>query len=95
MAAQGAARAAKVKQVVSQERFAAAWTTHPFNSGYFMCVRLKGADPEAVRKILLEEYSTGIIAASGLIRVAFSATPYDLLDDLFANIYAATKKAQG
>ena len=30
------ARAAKVKQVLAQERFASVWTPYPFNSGYFM-----------------------------------------------------------
>ena len=67
------ARAAKVKEVLSQERYAAAWTPYPFNSGYFMCVRLNGLDAEAFRLRLLEEYGIGVIAAGGSdIRVAFS-----------------------
>lgn len=61
----------------------------PFNSGYFMCVRPKGVAPEAVRQRLLTAYDTGVIATGDLIRVAFSSTPGALLDDLFANLYAA------
>ena len=65
----------------------------PFNSGYFMCVRVQ-ADPETVRQILLRDYSTGLIAASGVIRVAYSSVSIDLLDQLFENLYRATKDAQ-
>ena len=72
------ARAAKVKEVLSQERYAAAWTPYPFNSGYFMCVRLKGLDAEAFRVRLLEEYGIGVIAAGESdIRVAFSCIEED------------------
>lgn len=65
----------------------------PFNSGYFMCVRLKKHDPETVRQILLRDFDTGLIAASGLLRVAFSSTPTHLLAPLFANIHAACARA--
>ncbi|MBN2342425.1 MAG: aminotransferase class I/II-fold pyridoxal phosphate-dependent enzyme [Deltaproteobacteria bacterium] len=64
----------------------------PFNSGYFMCVRLKGADPEKVRTLLLEKYSTGVIVLAGLIRLAFSAVPYDKLDALFQNLHSAVQE---
>lgn len=67
----------------------------PFNSGYFMCVRPKGVDPEAVRQRLLSAYDTGVIATGDLIRVAFSSTPGALLADLFANIYAACGDVAG
>lgn len=63
----------------------------PFNSGYFMCVRLNNADTEAVRQRLLSEYSTGIIAQDDIIRIAFSSAPYHLLDELFESIYRAAK----
>jgi aspartate/methionine/tyrosine aminotransferase len=65
----------------------------PFNSGYFMCVRVQ-ADPEAVRQILLNDFSTGLIAASGVIRVAYSSAPIHVLAQLFENLYEATKQAQ-
>jgi len=59
-----------------------------------MCININGADPEKVRQVLLEDYSTGVIAASGVIRIAFSATPIDLLEELFENIHQAVKKCQ-
>ncbi len=87
-------RCLKVSEILAQHsEYAEAFTALPFNSGYFMCVKLKQADPEKVRQILLSEFSTGVIAVSGVIRIAFSATPFDLLDDLFSNIYQACCKA--
>ena len=85
-----------VKQILaSHPEYRQAFEPVPFNSGYFMCLRLvNGADPEQVRQLLLAEYSTGVIVASGVLRVAFSATPYGLLEPLYANIYQAALKAK-
>ncbi|MBI4977792.1 MAG: aminotransferase class I/II-fold pyridoxal phosphate-dependent enzyme [Spirochaetes bacterium] len=63
----------------------------PFNSGYFMCIKLRSADSEKVRQRLLTQYSTGVIAFAGIIRVAFSATPTGKIEELFDNIYRACK----
>ena len=59
--------AANVKEFVSQieDQYAAARTPYPFNSGYFMCVRLNDLDAEAFRIRLLQEYGIGVIAAGG------------------------------
>lgn len=65
----------------------------PFNSGYFMCVRLKKADPEKVRQKLLAEHSTGVINLCGILRLAFSSTPTAKLEQLFGNLFAACKSA--
>lgn len=65
------------------------FTAMPFNSGYFMCVKLRGADPEKTRKLLLEKYSTGTIMLSGLLRLAYSSVPTEKLEKLFANIHSA------
>ncbi len=66
----------------------------PFNSGYFMCVKPIGVDAEAVRKLLIEKYSTGTIVLSGLIRLAFSTVPSAKLPTLFANVAAAIRDLQ-
>ncbi len=62
----------------------------PFNSGYFMCVRMKGIDPELLRGRLLEKYSTGVIVLSGVVRLAFSSVPTGKLELLFNNIFRAS-----
>ncbi|MBD3343799.1 MAG: aminotransferase class I/II-fold pyridoxal phosphate-dependent enzyme [Chitinivibrionales bacterium] len=66
----------------------------PFNSGYFMCIKPFVSDVEALRKKLLEKYSTGLIVVGDILRIAFSSTPYEKLDTLFANIYNAGKELQ-
>ena len=66
----------------------------PFNSGYFMCVKPRGVEAEAVRRRLIEKYSTGTIVLSGLIRLAFSTIPKAKLERLFANVHAAIKDLQ-
>lgn len=65
----------------------------PFNSGYFMCVKLAaGIDAEKMRQLLISTYSTGVIAGDGLIRIAFSSTPVKQLELVYENIYKAGKE---
>jgi aspartate/methionine/tyrosine aminotransferase len=61
----------------------------PFNSGYFMCVRLVRGEAETVRQKLLDEYDTGVIAFGNVLRIAFSSTPFDALEKLLDNIFRA------
>lgn len=80
----------RIKEILAvHPEYADSFEAMPCNSGYFMCVRAKGVDPEEVRLSLLANYSTGVIVLSGLIRLAFSSVPVDQLDKLFANIHAA------
>lgn len=77
-------RAAKVKEVLADAKFAAAWQPYPFNSGYFMCVKLKGLDAEAYRIRLLDEYGVGVISTSDTdIRIAHSCVEEADIADLF------------
>ncbi len=66
----------------------------PYNSGYFMCVKLKKLDAEAVRQKLLKDYDTGIIALGSLIRIAFSSLPVKYIAELFDNLYSACKDVE-
>ncbi len=83
-------RANKVKQLLDSGKYGDDWTYYPFNSGYFMCLRLKNADAEAVRKRLLEAYGVGTIALGPTdLRIAFSCIEEDQLEDLFDRIHQA------
>jgi aspartate/methionine/tyrosine aminotransferase len=85
----------KVKAIFAEHpEYAEVWTPLPFNSGYFMCLKPKKADPEKVRKLLLNDFSTGVIVVDNVIRVAFSSTPYDQLETLYANIYQAMVRVE-
>ncbi|MDR3237227.1 MAG: aminotransferase class I/II-fold pyridoxal phosphate-dependent enzyme [Spirochaetia bacterium] len=86
-----------VKKTLAQKnQYAECFTALPFNSGYFMCVKLAGGiDGEAVRSVLLNDFNTGIINLNNLLRIAFAAVPTDLIPELFENIYLACKKVAG
>lgn len=77
-------------QVLDDKKYLEYFTALPFNSGYFMCVELKDTlNAEAIRKILLDKYSTGVIVFGNLIRLAFSAVPKSKIPELIENIYRA------
>ena len=90
------ARYGKIKEILAAHpEYEESFRAMPFNSGYFMCVKINGVDPEAVRKELLTHYSTGVIVISGLIRLAFSCVPLDSLEKLFANVDSAVRALKG
>ncbi len=83
----------KIKAILAAHpEYREAFEPLPFNSGYFMCLRLKKGNAEAVRQKLLKEYSTGVIAFGPLVRLAFSSTPLGRLEALFDNVYRAAKQ---
>ncbi len=85
-------RAAKVKEILKNDKYKDAWDVHPFNSGYFMCLQIKSIDPEELRLHLLKKYGVGVIAIGGQdIRVAFSSVEEQNIEDLFDTIYSAVR----
>jgi aspartate/methionine/tyrosine aminotransferase len=88
-------RARRIRALIkAHPEYAKSFEVMPFNSGYFMCVKPIGVDPEALRKELIANYSTGVIVLAGLIRLAFSAVPTDSIEALFANLHHAIQKLQ-
>lgn len=85
----------KVKEVLTlnKQKYDEVFTPLPYNSGYFMCVKLKeGLDGEKIRFCLLNEYDTGIINLNNIIRVAYSSVAEKDIPELFDNIYNACRK---
>jgi aspartate/methionine/tyrosine aminotransferase len=77
-------RALRVKAVLADPKYADAWDVYPFNSGYFMCLRLKSVAAEALRVHLLDRYGVGLIAiGEANLRVAFSCIEEDDIQALF------------
>ena len=77
-------RAQKVKSVLSDPKYKDAWEAYPFNSGYFMCIRLKKVNAEKLRVHLLDKYGVGLIAiGEDNLRVAFSCIDVDDIQTLF------------
>ena len=86
------ARAERVKAVSMDPKYAAAWEVYPFNSGYFMCIRLKTVDAEALRIHLLDRYGVGLISlGASNLRVAFSCLEEGEVDNLFETIHQGIK----
>ena len=89
------ARAERVFAVAGEPRFKESWDVYPFNSGYFMCIAIKGADAEAVRLRLLDEHEVGVISVGSTdIRIAFSCLEVDQIEPLFVALHTAIQDTQ-
>jgi len=86
-------RAQKVHEVANAPRFRESWDVYPFNSGYFMCVKLKGVEAEPLRVHLLEAHQTGLVAtAKHDLRVAFSCLEVEQIEPLFETVHRAIQE---
>jgi len=86
-------RAERVHQVATAPRFRESWEVYPFNSGYFMCVKVNGVDAGQVRSHLLDAYGIGLIATSGSdLRVAFSCLELEQVEPLFDALHKAIQE---
>lgn len=85
-------RANIVKDLLDSGRYGDTLQYYPFNSGYFMCLRLSDVSAEAVRQHLLEHYGIGTIALGQTdLRVAFSCIEAEQLEELFDCIYQSVQ----
>lgn len=85
-------RANIVKELLDSGRYGDTLQYYPFNSGYFMCLRLSDVSAEAVRQQLLEQYGIGTIALGQTdLRVAFSCIEAEQLEELFDCIYQSVQ----
>ncbi len=82
------ARAMAIKQVLKDPRYTDGFDAYPFNSGYFMCIRLKhNLDAETLRIHLLDKYGVGLISiGKSNLRVAFSCLEQTDTKELFDTI---------
>jgi aspartate/methionine/tyrosine aminotransferase len=86
-------RAEKVYEVARAPRFRESWRVYPFNSGYFMCVEVKGVEAEQVRLRLLDAYGIGTIAtAAHDLRIAFSCLELAEIEPLFEALHRAIQE---
>ena len=83
-------RAERVFEVANRPQYAKSWSVYPFNSGYFMLVKVAGVDAEQLRVHLLDDYGVGLIATSPTdIRVAFSCLDVNDVEPLFEALHQA------
>jgi aspartate/methionine/tyrosine aminotransferase len=85
-------RALKVKKLLVSRKYDDAWSYYPFNSGYFMCIKLKTVKAEDLRLHLLEHYGVGVISlGENDVRIAFSCVEEEDIEELFNLIYQGVK----
>ncbi|WP_019419261.1 aminotransferase class I/II-fold pyridoxal phosphate-dependent enzyme [Paenibacillus sp. OSY-SE] len=81
-------RANKVKSLLDSGKYGDIWSYYPFNSGYFMCLKLNTVQAETLRTHLLNQYGVGTIALGETdLRIAFSCIEEEHLEQLFDTIY--------
>ncbi|MBN1903714.1 MAG: aminotransferase class I/II-fold pyridoxal phosphate-dependent enzyme [Deltaproteobacteria bacterium] len=81
-------RANEVKKVLSDKKYDKVWDVYPFNSGYFMCLKLKTVDAEVLRVHILDKYGVGTISIGKTdLRIAFSCLEKEDIKELFDIIY--------
>ena len=85
-------RAQEVSRVLADPKYERAWDVYPFNSGYFMCLKLKTVEAEPLRVHLLEKYGVGLISLSKTdLRVAFSCIDQEDIQELFDTVFQGVK----
>ncbi|URN92818.1 MAG: aminotransferase class I/II-fold pyridoxal phosphate-dependent enzyme [Candidatus Pristimantibacillus lignocellulolyticus] len=83
-------RANIVKDLLDSGRYGNTLQYYPFNSGYFMCLKLSNVSADSVRLLLLDKYGIGTIALGETdLRVAFSCIEGEHLEELYDCIYKA------
>ena len=86
-------RANKVKEIVYDKKYQDCWEVYPFNSGYFMCLKLKGVDANELRLHALHKHGVGTISIGKTdLRVAFSCVDIEQLEDVFELIAISVRE---
>jgi aspartate/methionine/tyrosine aminotransferase len=89
-------RAAIAHKESQKPEYKDCWDVYPFNSGYFMCVRLKDADADTVRSRALEDSGVGAIALGKReLRIAFSSCADAQIPLVFTALAKATRAVRG
>ncbi len=89
-------RAREVSKVLEDSKYHEAWDVYPFNSGYFMCLKLKTVDAESLRVHLLDKYGVGLISLGKTdLRVAFSCLDQENVQELFDIVLKGVKDLEG
>jgi len=89
-------RAKVTKVECARPEYADCWDVYPFNSGYFMCLRIKGAEAEAVRGRLLDDHGVGAISLGKTdLRIAFSCLTEAQIPGVFSAAAKAVRAVRG
>ena len=83
-------RALKTKEILRDGKYRKHFVPYPFNSGYFMCVKLHSLPAEALRLRLLDAYGIGTVSINeDSLRIGYCAVDEENLPDLFEKLFLA------
>lgn len=83
----------EVKRVLSKPAYGDMFRPYPFNSGYFLCLKLFGVDAESLRRRLLESHGVGVISTGDNdLRIAYSCLEKEHVEDLFDILYSTARE---
>jgi aspartate/methionine/tyrosine aminotransferase len=84
------ARAKKCMEILRNPAYFDHFSPYPFNSGYFLCLKLNVVEAEPLRIYLLDKYGVGTISTGVKdLRIAFSSVELEDLQELFDIIHKA------
>lgn len=85
----------EVKKHVQNPQYSSLWDVYACQSGYFICLKLKGVESENFRKHLLMKYGVGVVS-SGVhdVRIAFSCLEKETIGDMISIAAKAVKDLQ-
>lgn len=82
----------KVKEILSHASLPTPLSVFPFNSGYFMCFKVKEGGAESLRQKLLHDEGIGTISFDQhLLRVAYSYIDLEDMEDFYGTILRAAE----
>ncbi|MCK4798645.1 MAG: aminotransferase class I/II-fold pyridoxal phosphate-dependent enzyme [Spirochaetes bacterium] len=85
----------KVKDVVYEKKYSDCWDVYPFNSGYFMCIKIKGVESNVLREFALKEYGVGTISIGKTdLRIAFSCIDIGQIEEVFIILAKCIRELQ-
>lgn len=81
----------KLKKILVNSKYQKAWEYYPFNSGYFLCIKIKEkVSAKILWELLLKKYQVGVIyLGEQNLRIAYSSVPVEKLEPLLEAIYSA------
>jgi aspartate/methionine/tyrosine aminotransferase len=86
----------EAKKALSRPDLSTVLHPYPFNSGYFLCLRVEGVEAETLRRHLLEKHGVGVISVGPRdLRIAFSCLEREQVKELFDILYSAVRELSG
>lgn len=83
-------------QLMHQADYEQFWQAYPFNSGYFMCLKLQTVEAETLRVHMLERHGIGTISSGRFdLRIAFSSLDIESMPEFCQRLAQGCQELNG